>query len=106
MPRAFARRYTVNFMDRWSPDGRQFALRRERGREAYRDPDDQTGATYDPPIPDQFYWVIVKQNAPGQSGPDVERSGLFSTPEAARDAAEQKKADDPSLAALPIVDAF
>jgi hypothetical protein len=90
----------------WSPEGRQFQVRRIIGEAEYIAEDSPSGADYRPGIPDQFDWILVGRTG---SGRDEQHQDLrpspekYDTEEKARQAVEDLKLKDPNLAHIPIV---
>lgn len=89
-------------------DRRELEIRLVEGEPPTRDDDDITGVTWRPGTPDQYELRLLEYTGTGpaekfrvsQEPPPQ----LFHSRRAALEAAERLKAEDPSLADVPIVD--
>ena len=89
----------------WSVDDRRFEIGSEPGTEPTVG-EDTTGRDSEPGTPDQYWWRIAHRRGSGakEEHRELRRSTrLFNSPEDAERDIEKVKAEDPTLADLPVI---
>ncbi len=90
----------------WSDDGRRFEVGIEPGEPAVPDDESPTAANWRPGTPDVFWWRLVQHvgSGPGEEHRVLEESPRRypPPPDAAHQAIEELKAEDPSMARVPL----